>query len=107
MHPANKSARVAGLLHLLVGGTARFGLICVPSKLIVSGNATATANNILGSEMLFRIGIVTGLISTIAFMFVVMAPYRPLMANPSRITTRPPPHRPLSSGGCDVQKRAR
>jgi hypothetical protein len=52
-----------------------FALIYVPSKLIVHGNATATANNIAASETLFRLGIAANLISQILFMWVALALY--------------------------------
>lgn len=48
----------------------------VPGTLIVPGNATATANNILGSELLFRVGIVTDLIGTAVWIFLIGALYR-------------------------------
>ncbi len=76
MHPTNNPARVAGLLYVLTGIPGAFSLMYVPQTLIVPGNATATANNILASEMLFRIGIVSGLISGAAFIFLVRALYR-------------------------------
>ena len=76
MHPTNRTARVAALLYVLTGITGAFSLMYVPQTLIVPGNATATANNILASEMLFRIGIVSGLVSGTAFIFLVRALYR-------------------------------
>jgi hypothetical protein len=47
----------------------------VPSKLIVHGNAAATASNIAASETLFRLGIVAALIGQAAFIFVALALY--------------------------------
>ncbi len=76
MHPTNNTARVAGLLYLLMGIPGAFSLMYVPLTLIVPGNANATANNILASEMLFRIGIVSALISGTSFIFLVRALYR-------------------------------
>jgi hypothetical protein len=76
MHPTDKAARVAGAVYLSMIFTAPFSLIYVPSKLIVRGNATATANNIVAHETLFRLGIVAELISAVIFIFVVMALYR-------------------------------
>jgi hypothetical protein len=67
--------RLTGLLYVLVSIPGVFALIYVPSKLIVEGNATATANNILASEGLFRLGIVCQLISQILFMWVALALY--------------------------------
>jgi hypothetical protein len=49
-------ARVAGLLYLIIIVSGIFSEVFVRSNLIVAGDATATANNILASEGLFRIG---------------------------------------------------
>src|SRR6266853_5941942 len=49
--------RLTGLLYLLVSIPGAFALVYVPSKVIVHGDATATANNIAASETLFRLGI--------------------------------------------------
>jgi hypothetical protein len=79
MHPTNevkKQARLAGLLYLLASLPAPFGLIYVPSKLIVLNDATATANNIRASESLLRLGIGCELLSSIIFILVVVALYR-------------------------------
>jgi hypothetical protein len=47
----------------------------VPGKLIVHGNAAATASNIAASETLFRLGIAAELIGMAGFIFVAMALY--------------------------------
>ena len=39
-----KAARVAGVLYLLMAISAPFALIYIPSKLVVPGDATATAD---------------------------------------------------------------
>ena len=52
-----------------------FALVYVPSKLLVHGNATATANNIAAHETLFRLGIAADLISQAIFIFVALALY--------------------------------
>ena len=44
MHPTDKAARVAGAVYLSMVFTAPFSLIYVPNKLIVRGDATATAS---------------------------------------------------------------
>ncbi len=49
MHPANNTARVAGLLYVLTGITGTFSLMYIPQTLVVPGNATATANNIVAA----------------------------------------------------------
>jgi hypothetical protein len=53
------------------GVTGFFSIIYVPSKLILSGNAAATANNILASERLFRLGIVSELICAAEFVLLL------------------------------------
>jgi hypothetical protein len=67
--------RFAGLLYVLVSIPGAFALLYVPNKLIVHGNATATAQNIAASETLFRLGIAAQLISQILFMWVALALY--------------------------------
>lgn len=76
MHPTKRNARVAGFLYPLMGGPFVFTFMYVLPTLIVPGNATATANNILAHEMLFRLGILGELLSAVAFIFLVMALYR-------------------------------
>ena len=63
MDSTKKAARLAGVLYLVNGVTGFFGIIYVPSKLFVSGNAAATAHNILASERLFPLGIASELIA--------------------------------------------
>jgi Domain of unknown function (DUF4386) len=76
MNSTKKTARIAGLLYLVNAVTGFFGIIYVPSRLIVSGNAAATANNILASERLFRLGIVSELICAVEFVFLFWILYR-------------------------------
>lgn len=67
--------RLAGLLYVLASIPGFFALAYVPGKLIVHGNATATANNIASSETLFRLGIAADLIGQTLFVFVALALY--------------------------------
>ncbi len=67
--------RFAGLLYILASIPGVFALVYVPSKLIVRGNATATAHNIVASETLFRLGIAADLICQALFLFVALALY--------------------------------
>lgn len=76
MNSTKKTARLAGLLYLVNAVTGFFGIAYVPSKLVVSGNAAATAGNILASEKLFRLGIVSELICAMEFIFVIWVLYR-------------------------------
>lgn len=50
-------ARIGGILYLFIIVAALFGEVFVRGRLIVSGDADATASNILGSETLFRVGL--------------------------------------------------
>jgi hypothetical protein len=54
--PVQKYARIAGLLFLLSFVAGGFGEAYVPSAMIVSNDATATARNIVSSAPLFRLG---------------------------------------------------
>ena len=62
-------ARMAGVFQLLESLTATFGQVIVLGKLVVSGNATATAANILGHERLFWWGFASSLVA-VAFHIV-------------------------------------
>ena len=74
MSPRNPG-RFAGLLYLLVSIPGAFALLYVPGRLIVDGNATATAANIAASGTLFRFGIAVQLISQALFILVPLALY--------------------------------
>jgi hypothetical protein len=76
MHPTDKAARIAGAVYLSMALIGPFSLIYIPTKLIVRGDATATANNILAHETLFRLGIVADLFSSVIFICLGMALYR-------------------------------
>src|SRR5438105_9040313 len=80
MHPTKKAARIAGAIYLTMVFTAPFSLIYVPSKLIVRGNAAATADNILAHETMFRLSIYGDLIGHIIFICLGIALYR-LLSN--------------------------
>src|SRR5208282_2510598 len=55
-------ARIAGVCQLLEALTATFGQVIVRGRLVVAGNAAATAANILGHERLFWLGFASSLI---------------------------------------------
>jgi len=76
MNSTKQTARIAGVLYLVNGVTGFFGIIYVPSRLMVSGNAAATAQNILAFERLFRLGIVSELICAVEFIFLLWVLYR-------------------------------
>ena len=59
MNSIQKTARIAGLLYLIIAIAAPFSFFYVRSTIIVPGDATATASNIMASEGLFRLSIVS------------------------------------------------
>jgi Domain of unknown function (DUF4386) len=75
MSSTRNPGRFAGSLYLLFSIVGFFAMMYVPSKLIVHGNAAATAGNIAASETLFRLGIAAQLICHAGFIFVVLALY--------------------------------
>lgn len=70
-----KTARVAGILYLLVVVTGIFSLMYVPSQLIAD-NATLTYQHIISSQPLFRCWIAGGLLCYGFFLFLPLALFR-------------------------------
>lgn len=56
-------ARLAGVFFLLEGQSSVFGQMVIPGQFIVTGDAAATAANILGNEALFQLGVTLALLS--------------------------------------------
>ena len=77
MNPIKNPGRFAGLLYVGLSIPGVFAMVYVPSKLIMHGNAAATASNISASEPLFRLGIAAQLISQAGFIFVTLGFIRP------------------------------
>ena len=75
MTSTRNPGRFAGMLYVLASIVGFFAMGYVPGKLIVHGNAMATANNISASETLFRLGIAGELIGMAGFIFVALALY--------------------------------
>ncbi|MBN1217342.1 MAG: DUF4386 domain-containing protein [Anaerolineae bacterium] len=57
MNSLKQTARIVGILYLIITVFAPFSMMYVPSTLIAPGDAATTANNTLASEGLFRAGI--------------------------------------------------
>lgn len=64
MH-VQRYARIAGVLFLLSMVAGGFGEAYVPSKLIVSGDATATAANLRNFDFLYRLGFASFLVESL------------------------------------------
>ena len=75
MNSINKTARMAGFLYLIYIVTTIVADVFGRSKLIVFGDAAATARNIMASEWQFRIGITGDLVSAVFFLLAAWALY--------------------------------
>jgi len=70
-----RMARMAGFLYLLSIVTLIFADLFGHNKLIVFGDAAATANNIMASEWLFRIGFMSYILNAVFFLLAAWALY--------------------------------
>lgn len=75
MDSAKSQARLAGALYLMVVVTAPIGLVYVPSRLIVAGDAASTADHIRQLEGFVRLGIGSELFHQAVEVFLVLALY--------------------------------
>ncbi len=80
MNSNRKTARVAGLLYFIYIALSIFAEAIGRSRLIVFGDAAATAQNILSSAGQFRIGFMADLISAVLFLLTAWALY--VLLNP-------------------------
>ncbi len=77
-------ARLAGVLFLITIVAGGFGEWYVPSKLLVSGDAAATANNFIASDLLFRLGFAAYLVEAMCDVTLTLILYvllRPVSNN--------------------------
>jgi hypothetical protein len=74
--PTLTTARVAGVLYLVIIAFGLFAEVVVRGRLIVPGDAAATADNILASETLFRAGLAADLIVFLADVALAILLYR-------------------------------
>ncbi len=77
-------ARLGGVLYLVLILVGMFSVIFVRNTLIVSGDAVATAKNIMASPMLWRMGIVADLlmhVCDVPIMLIIYLLLRPVNKN--------------------------
>jgi hypothetical protein len=75
--PSRKTiARRAGLLYLIWIMTGLYSMFFIPSRIQMEGDAGVISNSILSNELLFRSGMVNGLISMTLWVFMVLIFYR-------------------------------
>lgn len=75
MNSLKRTARVAGILYIIMDVCLIFSGMYVDPKLYVPGDTVATVGNILGSEWLFRLGFVSNLVGLMLQLFLVYALY--------------------------------
>jgi Domain of unknown function (DUF4386) len=73
---ANKTARLAGLIYLILIISGILNLMYLPSKLIVWESAAKTIENITQSEQLFKLNIVSGIICFGCFLILPLVLYK-------------------------------
>jgi hypothetical protein len=71
-----RTARRAGLLYLPAAILAMIGYFYLRPRFVISGDAAATARNILANEQLYRAGILIDVVGQILLIVVVLALYR-------------------------------
>lgn len=71
-----KRARIAGLLFLVWIITGLFGLMYIPAKINMRGEAADTARNILANEFLFRASVVVDLAGAAIWILLALVFYR-------------------------------
>ncbi len=76
MEPTKKTARLAGLLWLLMIVLGLFAQVGVRESLIVAGNAEETAANITANPHLFRLGFVSDVIMMVCYLLTPLVFYR-------------------------------
>ena len=75
MNSNKKTARIAGVLYLLVGIFGGFAEGYVEPKMYVAGNAAATAGNVITNAGLVRMGVVSDLLDQTFFVFLALVLY--------------------------------
>jgi hypothetical protein len=76
VNTTKKTARMAGLLYLIYIVIHVFADVIGRSKIIIYGDAAATAENILASAWQFRLGFMLDLFAAILFLLTAWALYR-------------------------------
>lgn len=80
MQSIQKSARIAGILYLLMAPLGAFGILYIPTNFIVPDDAVATATNILADPWTFRLSTVSALVTQVIQIFLALYLYRLLKA---------------------------
>jgi hypothetical protein len=76
MKSIKNTARLAGLLYLIIFLLGIFGELFVRQDLVIPGDAGLTAANIMASESLFRLSLVTDLVRQVALVLLPLVLYK-------------------------------
>ena len=76
MNSIQKTARTTGFLYMLLIPLGVLAMIYVPNTLFVPGDIAATVSNIMANQTLFRVSIVSALITQVVQIFVVLYLYK-------------------------------
>lgn len=76
LHSLTKTVRLAGLLDLIWIITGIYAMFYIPSQINTRGDVGIAAQNILSNELLFRTGIINGLISNALWLLLVLIFYQ-------------------------------
>ena len=87
MATSTNTARLAGLLWVLTAVTGGFGLFTIRSRVLVPGDAAATAGNMMSSESLYRAAIVSTLVSEMLLFFLGLILFRLFREVDKRLAT--------------------
>ncbi len=71
-----RQAHISGVLYLILAITGGYGIMYVPSQLVIRGDLALTTSNLLNHEFLFRSGILSNLIAQTVFLFLVLSLYK-------------------------------
>jgi len=75
-HPRFATARTAGVLYVIIIACGLFAELGVRSRLIESGDPSATAQNIIDAPMLFRAGLAADIVMLIADVAIAIVLYQ-------------------------------
>ncbi len=75
MTSRKQTARIAGVLYLVMGLAGAFSIEGIPRMFVVRGDAAATAVNITSSPLLYRFGVVCDLVNQAGFILLALVLY--------------------------------
>ncbi len=76
MSSNKRTARIAGLLFLMMVVFGLLAEIFFRQKLFVSDDAALTANNVLSNAFLYRAGIISDILMALSYLFTALALYK-------------------------------